>query len=238
MALAQRDLDGKDFGIAVSAGMEQEFFTECEYFVWEENAFGRWEYLPVEASVAGSPDLGVIRAMSGGTSAHAEVAANIIGSLRAALRGSGNRICHVYTSDLKVHCPDGRNTYPDVSVVCGKPVYHEGRETIATNPIFLCEVLSPSTEADDRGAKWGSYRQIASLQHYLIVAANKNAVELYTRLDAENWRFQTYERLDAQIDLDALHIQISVADIYDIVDFSDVSQVSYSVAADDDLAGH
>lgn len=223
MAMPQRVMDSMAEGpwqtVPVGPDMEQEFFTEAEYFDYQETAFGRWEWVPVGADVAGREGLGVLRAMSGGTPSHSEVASNLNRAIGNALEALGNPICRVHTSDLKVHCADGRNTFPDLSVVCGKPSFHAGRNDIVTNPLLLCEVLSPSTEAKDRGPKWRSYQTIPTLQHYLLVSATEPRVEVYTRQTDGEWRVRYVNGLEAEVDLPALGVTVAMATLYRLVEF-------------------
>ena len=164
-------------------------YTEEEYFALEDRSPERWEFIPTDAPSLSGLRLGIIRAMSGGVPDHAGIMANLITALTLALRGAGNLTCRVFSSDLKIHNADGRNTFPDVSVICGKLNYHRGRRDIITNPTLIAEVLSPSTEADDRGGKRQSYQTIPTLQHYLLVFANEPRAELYTRGE-QGWRLE------------------------------------------------
>lgn len=206
--------------LPVGDGMEKEFFTEDEYFAFEETAYGRWEFIPVSAEVAGKEGLGVMRAMSGGSPWHSAIAGNLIRALGNALQASGNRICQVHTSDLKVHCADGLNTFPDVSVVCGKPMRYGRRGHLVTNPLLIAEVLSPSTEKDDRGAKWRSYQTIPTLQHYLLVSVNEPRVEVFTRMENnDGWVLRVAEGREAEAALPMLGIRIGLGDLYDLIDF-------------------
>ncbi len=107
--------------------LDKDEYTEDEYLAWEERAPGRWEWVPSGISDTQGQDLGRIVAMSGGTLEHAEIAGNLLTALKIALRGVGVQMCRVFGSDLKVRAGDGRNTYPDVSVICGKPNFHGGR---------------------------------------------------------------------------------------------------------------
>lgn len=198
--------------------LTKEFFTEAEYFAHDAAHGGHWEFRPVPEAAAGRPGMGEIRTMGGGLPSHAEVAGNLIRILGDALRALGNRFCHVYTSDLKVHCADGLNTYPDVTVVCGKPTLHAGRRDIVTNALLVCEVLSPSTEAGDRGEKWRSYQTIPTLRHYLLASAAEPRVELFTRQDYGEWRRQIVDNAEGEFDLSALAVRLSMADLYDMVD--------------------
>lgn len=197
-------------------------YTEDEYFALEDRSPDRWEFLPTDAPGLPGPRVGIIRAMSGGTPDHSGIGANLIIALGNALRGKGNRMCRVFNSDLKVHNADGRNTYPDVSVVCGALTFHRRRRDIVTNPILVAEVLSPSTQADDRGDKWDSYQTIPTLQHYLLIAADRSRVALCTRAEA-GWRFGIIspESADTEIALPALGVSLALADLYDLVEFED-----------------
>lgn len=135
-----------------------------------------------------------------------------------ALRGAGIQTCRVFNSDFKVHTAEGRNTYPDAGIICGKPAYYRGRRDIVTNPILVAEVLSPSTQADDRSEKWVSYQAIPTLQHYLLLTADRARVELYTR-EPSGWHFEAWEQQDSQIALSALGVTLILADIDALMEF-------------------
>lgn len=137
---------------------EKEFYTEDDYFAFEQTAFGRWEYVG-----------GVIRAMADGTDDHNAIVNNVGRALGNAMVPRG---CRVYTSDMKVRTGDGINTFPDVSIVCGLRRYHRGRTDVITNPLLIVEVLSPSTEGYD----WGEndhYQTIPTLADYVLVAVDE-----------------------------------------------------------------
>ncbi len=195
-------------------------YTEDEYFALEDRSPDRWEFIPTDSPGLSGPCLGMIRAMSGGMPDHAGIMANLITALTLALRGAGNRTCRVFTSELKVHNADGRNTYPDVSVVCGKLNFHRARRDIITNPTLVAEVLSPYTQADDRGNKRISYQSIPTLQHYLILSADALRVEVYTR-EAQGWRLETFtaDAAEDQIPLHGLGVTLALSDLYLLVEF-------------------
>ena len=122
------------------------------------------EYLDREA-VSKSKHMyhaGLVTAMAGGSLAHWILAGNLITALNNGLRGNG---CHAGGSDLLFRTGSGQMfTYPDVMVVCGAMEPMPVRKHVLTNPVFVAEVLSPSTEALDRGAKSTEYRATASLR--------------------------------------------------------------------------
>lgn len=185
--------------------VEKDSYTEDDYFAFEETAFGRWEYVD-----------GRIEAMAGGTDDHNTVCSNIVGTLRAALLPRG---CRVYGSDMKVHCGDGTNTYPDVSVVCGTRVYHRGRTDIYANPLLIVEVLSPGTEDYDRTENFDHYRTIPSLIDYLLVSPDEARVLLYTR-DGDHWDFREVMGRESAIALPSVDVTLALSDVYALIDLA------------------
>lgn len=181
-------------------------YTEVEYFAVDENSSERWEYVD-----------GQIRAMAGGTTEHGQIAGNIIRTLGNALVPKG---CRVYGSDVKVHCGDGMNTYPDVSVVCGSPHLHGGRRDIYANPLLIVEVLSDSTEADDRGPKFDHYSTITSLADYLLVSQDEARALLYTRA-GDHWEMRDVRGRDAAILLPSVGVTLALDDVYALISFSE-----------------
>ena len=198
--------------------LDKDWYTEDEYFALEDRSPDRWEFLPDGLPARDGTRLGRIRAMSGGTLDHGSVGGNLVTALNVALRAAGVRTCRVFGSDAKVHPLEGRNTYPDVSVVCGRPDFYRKRRDIFTNPIFVAEVLSPSTEAYDRNEKRESYQTIPTLQHYLLLAADRARVEVYTR-EEEGWHYDVREGSEAELPLPALGLILALADLYALVDF-------------------
>lgn len=154
---------------------------------------------------------GVAVAMAGGTPKHNAIAGNVIIALGQRLRGR----CLVFPSDQRVHVEaTGLFTYPDVTVVCGAPRFHpNGRDTLI-NPRVLVEVLSSSTEAYDRGAKFAHYQSIASLEEYVLVTQTSKRVEHYQRLETGQWLLSVSEGDDAVLVLNGLGCEVPLAEIY------------------------
>lgn len=108
-----------------------------------------------------------------------------------ALLGDGP--CQPYDSDLKVRNPaTGLATCPDLTVICGPLQRHPDDRNAVTNPAVWFEVLSPSTEAWDRGAKFAHVRELDSLQAYVLVSATAARVEVYTRGEGDAWILRAY----------------------------------------------
>lgn len=127
---------------------------------------------------------GQIFAMGGGTPVYGALAANVIAALGTQLRG---RPCRVQTSDVRIRVIEtGLDTYPDVSVVCGKAELDVEDPLAVTNPIVLVEVLSPSTATYDQGEKLSHYKRISSLREVVFVDADRARLVVVRRED-EGW---------------------------------------------------
>lgn len=173
------------------------FQTPEEYLRAERLAQSRSEFLD-----------GQVLAMSGASLSHNALVANLIMELGPQLRPKG---CQIYPSDLKVQ-QGSRFFYPDVSVICGQPEFHDDEKDVVLNPALLVEVLSPSTEKYDKGVKFLTYQQIPSLQEYLLVHQDLVLVEIYRRQAAGSW---LYSRVDGpQGALEVLGVQLSLAALY------------------------
>ena len=178
-------------------------FTPEEYFTWEEQQLERHEYID-----------GEVYAMSGGTQNHSDIAMNFGTMLKSHLRGSG---CKTFNSDLRINIFESNNyIYPDLSVTCDE------RDKITpqyiTYPCLIVEVLSPSTEAYDRGNKFRMYRRNPNLRDYVLVDSNKMAIDLYRKDELGNWYILNYEAGDS-IDLTSINLTFSLEKVYEDVVF-------------------
>jgi Uma2 family endonuclease len=156
-------------------------------------------------------------AMSGGTVPHATVIGNLNRELSIALK---KRPRMVFTSDLRVRvAAEGLYTYPDLAVVCGEPRLLDGRKDTLLNPALVVEVLSPSTEAYDRGFKAAQYRGIESLQEYALVSQTEPRVEVFRRQDGGHWLLTESVGMDAACSFESVGASVPLAEIYDKVTF-------------------
>jgi len=127
--------------------------------------------------------------MAGGEPRHNALGVSMGAELRAALRSRGGA---VLSSDQRLAFPpEARYVYPDVTVICGPPVFQRGTTDVITNPAILVEVLSGSTEEYDRGLKWTGYQSISSLTDYLLVAQAEVRIEHYRRNADGSWTYRT-----------------------------------------------
>lgn len=163
-------------------------------------------------------------AMSGGKFNHARITANLSGDLRYALKKTP---CGVASSDLRIRiAPDGLYTYPDITVVCGEPEFHDDKNDTLVNPILVVEVLSPSTEAYDRGFKAGQYRQMASLKEYALVSQFEARIEVFRRQESGAWLLWEYAGMDAACHFASVRCDIALADIYENIVFASADPFS------------
>ena len=164
-------------------------------------------------------------AMAGATEAHNLIVANVVGELRNQLK---KRPCKLYPSDMRVRIPRGNSyKYPDIVVVCGKSQFEDDEHDTLLNPTVLIEVLSPSTEAYDRGAKFREYRAIDSLQAYLLISQDKPLLECYTRQEnTPFWLFSDTAGPDADLELPAIACRLALIEVYDKVDFEETTERS------------
>ena len=162
--------------------------------------------------------------MPGGTHPHAIVIANLSRELGLALKA---RPCIVTTSDVRVRVSrGGLYTYPDVVVVCGTPRYLDDRRDTVLNPVLLIEVLSPSTEAYDRGFKFAQYRTLESLQEYGLVSQSEPRVEIFRRQASGEWLLSEAAGMDAACRFDSADCTIALKDIFDKVTFGNEGATS------------
>lgn len=161
---------------------------------------------------------GAMFAMSGASREHNLVAGNLYREIGNQFR---DRPCEVYISDMRVLVgPTGLYTYPDVAALCGKPRFEDSEVDTLLNPTLIIEVLSPSTEAYDRGKKFGHYRRLESLREYVLVAQDEVRVERYTRRgDGDEWLLTALSRLDETLRLTSIDCEVAVREIYAKVEF-------------------
>ncbi len=174
--------------------------TRSEYAALERSSNVKHEFLD-----------GVIFAMAGGSPEHAAISMNVGTALNLAVRGKG---CQVYSSDLRVRVLDtGLETYPDVSVVCGTAERHPADDHAVTNPVVLVEVLSPSTDAYDRGEKLRHYKAIPSLREVVLVDHRERLVEVHRREEDGAWT-RHEARAGGAVRLVSLGCELAVDEVY------------------------
>jgi Uma2 family endonuclease len=157
--------------------------------------------------------------MPGGTATYSAIAINILVYLGFLLRDTDFRL---YNSDLRVWIADYHcGTYTDLMVVNHEPQFNGDRSDEILNPLLIVEVLSPSTEAYDRGDKFRKYRSIPSFCEYLVVSQTEPYVERYFKLEQDaRWQLQIYDQNNQIIALESLNVELPLPEIYRRIDFT------------------
>lgn len=174
----------------------------ADYVALERAAEAKHEYVD-----------GRVYAMAGGTPEHARLAQAIGGELRQALRG---RPCATFSSDLRVKIvATGRATYPDVTVVCGPLERAPDDDAAVSNLAVIVEVLSDTTETDDRSEKWAHYQRIPSLREFVLVSQKRARIEVYSRdpSSPDVWRYRDHGP-GATVQLPSLDVTFALDDVY------------------------
>lgn len=183
-------------------------YTLEEYLALERESEVKYEYWD-----------GEIFAMSGGTLAHDLVMFNATNSLGNQLAATK---CRVFTDNMQIKVPAAPPyRYADGSVVCGKvEIERFNGADLLLNPVLIIEVLSPSTEAYDRGDKFTYYKSIPSFREYLLIAQHRPHVTHYVKSEAGKWDYEEANDLDSHTYLPTIDCTLSLADIYRDVEFN------------------
>ena len=115
---------------------------------------------------------------------------------------------------MKVRLGPQRFVYPDASVSCDPRDQADGRAQFIGHPRLIVEVLSPKTADYDQGDKFGMYRALASLETYVLVAADRAAVEVRTRRADGSWEAAGFGPGD-EVELPSIGCRCPVADFYE-----------------------
>lgn len=190
----------------MSAEVKRKYSLE-EYLALERGSDVKYEYWD-----------GEIFAMSGGTLWHDVVTANTYNALHDELKA---KPCRALTGNMQIKTPKALPyRYADGSVVCGKPeVERFHGNDLLLNPVLLYEVLSPSTEAYDRGDKFTVYKSIASLREYLLIAQHRPHVAQYIRQEDGSWLQREFNELADVVKLTSVECDLSLQEIYEHVIF-------------------
>lgn len=176
------------------------------------------EYLEIERAAETRSEYfqGEMFAMSGATLVHNRLVWRLSTLLDRALTARG---CLGCANEMRVRVGDSTlYTYPDVVVACGELQFLDGCQDTLLNPSLIIEVLSPSTEAYNRGRKFDHYRSIKSLQEYLLISTELQKAELFTRQSPDRWLLTIAEGPAGAIDLQTAGYRLSLTDLYDGID--------------------
>lgn len=172
------------------------------------------EYLEIERKAAFKSEFvrGEVFAMSGGLPAHAQLILRFGRALEDALEDGP---CMVTAAELRLELVREQvYVYPDLMVVCGSFALAEGRRDMITNPSVVVEVLSESTEAWDRGGKFGLYQGLATLREYVLVSTSAIRVEWFTREEDGRWVYRVAEGPEGVVRLEGVGVTLGLDRIY------------------------
>lgn len=176
-------------------------YTLEEYFELERNSEEKWEFWD-----------GHVWNMSGASFTHEDIVANMLVAFWDRLPKG----CRASGSNVKVKVPAfAPYRYPDLTVVCGdRESEIIGGLEVLLNPLIIVEILSPSTEAFDRGAKFTYYKSIPSLREYLLVATDQPSITQFVRGPGDKWINEDFEGLDSELALSLPDVGIPLSEIY------------------------
>jgi Uma2 family endonuclease len=182
-------------------------FTPEEYLTFERASETKHEYID-----------GFIYAMAGGSPPHNRICFNVIATIGPLLRGTE---CFGFTSDQKIRTDLlDLFSYPDITIVCGEPIFHDHHKDVLLNPKVIIEVLPPSTESHDRVEKFARYRTIKTLIDYLLIAQDRASVEHFSKQKGKReWLYSAAIGLQSEIKLASLNCTLKLADVYDRIRF-------------------
>ena len=181
------------------ATVQNRLLTSQEYLALERRAEFRSEFYR-----------GEMFAMSGASWKHTLIKDNIASEAGNQLEDRG----HALTSDLRVKVAANSYTYPDVVIVCAEPQFEDEFRDTLLNPRVIVEVLSDSTEKYDRGAKFAHYRQVPSVEEYVLVAQDRPLVERYVRQADASWLLTAFNEMALTFAFASIPVRIALADIY------------------------
>lgn len=186
-----------------------------EYLALERGSEERHEYLD-----------GIIYEMAGESPEHGTICTNIAGQLYSQLR---RKPCQLFSKDMKVRSGPaprpgrghkGLYSYPDLVVVCGELKFLDERRDVLLNPTVIIEVLSPTTEAFDRGEKWVRYQTwLPVLTDYILVSQTAPHVDHFQRRPDGPWIYTLAYGLEAVLTVESVGCKLPLAEVYDRIVF-------------------
>jgi len=183
-------------------------YTPEDYLKFERESDSRHEFLD-----------GEIFAMAGESLSHSRVCVNLGGEVRAKLKGKS---CEALSPNMKVRTSTASLfSYPDLTIVCGEPQFHDTKKDVLTNPQVIFEVLSPSTAEYDRTTKFQRYRMgNDTLTDYILVSQDKPFVEHFTKQADNNWIYRSYSALGDNLKIESIECELNLREIYDRVELT------------------
>lgn len=183
-----------------------QYISPDDYLEQERTAVNKHEYFK-----------GEILAMAGASLIHNRIVANIMGNIVPYLR---DKPCEIFPSDLRVSVSSKQSfTYPDATIVCDEPDMLDDQFDTLKNPSVIFEVVSPSTEHNDRGRKFFFYMQIPEFKEYILIDSTSYYVQAGRKQEDGSWKFEDIRDINASLKIDAIRHQVALQEIYANVKF-------------------
>jgi Uma2 family endonuclease len=194
------------------------------------------EYLELDAKSAERLEYwqGEIFSMSGASEEHAEIEGNLMAFLKPNLTA---RVCRIFPADMRIKVPSmPPYRYGDLSALCDKAQFEEiGGVDALTNPALIIEILSPSTEAYDRGDKFTHYKSIPSFCEYLLVAQHRPHISQFVRQSDGSWLQREFNDLADVVKLSTLDCELPLSEVYQNVSFESAANAFQPLAQDGNI---
>ncbi len=193
----------------MALAQKKTLYTAEEYLEMEREAKTRHEFID-----------GIIYAMAGESLSHSQICINLAGEVRAKLKGTN---CQALSPNMKVRAESrGMFAYPDLTIVCGKPLFHDQQRDVLINPKIIVEVLSPSTQRYDQTKKFFRYRkELPSLTDYILIYQNAPFIEHHEKMSDGRWTHNAADGIEDVLRIASIEIELSLSEIYDRVEFEE-----------------
>lgn len=180
--------------------------TPEDYLIFERESRERHEFLDGKVFRKASISL-----------SHSRICINLAAEVSGKLKGT---TCEALSPNMKVRTSNASLfSYPDLTIVCGEPQFHDVKKDVLTNPRVVFEVLSPSTAEYDRTTKFQRYRMgNETLTDYILVSQDKCFVEHFRKSANGDWLYHSYAALEDDLRIAAIDCELSLREIYDRVE--------------------
>jgi len=199
-------------GMSIMSSQLQHRYTLEEYFALELASEEKYEFWN-----------GDVWCMSGASLAHNQISRNLGTAIDTQIRGRG---CQIFLSDMRVKVPAyPPYRYPDLTALCGGPEVEQANGLdLLVNPTLIIEILSPSTEAFERGDKFTFYKSIPSFSEYVLVAQHRPHVTQLVRGEKGLWTHAEFNSLTDVVQCASAPCRLALQEIYRDVDFDPAGQ--------------
>lgn len=185
-----------------SPAYNKQFVSVKEYLEQEKISIQKHEYYK-----------GEIFAMAGAGIRHNVIFSNVFIAVGVALKGNK---CRPYGSDMRIHIPENTLfTYPDISIICNDIISSPEDEDTAVQPTVIIEILSPATKNYDRGEKFMLYRDIKTLQNYILIDSQSIHAEVFSINQNNLWELKEYKHSSDRLIINSIQFSLALHEIYE-----------------------